>query len=320
MITRCLSFLSWNVRGLGQTDRCEDVLSALISQRPTVAALQETKLTTLTPSKKKLFLPSRLASCATRPSIGASGGILTAWDSSVLSLCSSNANEFSLTVKLALLADGSTLTVTNVYAPTVHSEKTRFLDELASLARDVSGPWLIFGDFNLTRTPSDKNKGPFNFHEANLFNEMINNVGLIEIPLVERAYTWSNKRENPTLVRLDRCLVNLDWDDSFPNTCLASLTRDASDHVPLLLTASTTIPKGGCFRFENSWHRHQAFKESMRSVIASTINGRPGKSFIARLKSCRKAGRNWARRLRPINQRENDTKVLLDALDRLEEC
>jgi hypothetical protein len=65
-----------------------------------------------------------------------------------------------------------------------------------------------------------------------MFNDLINLLELLEIPLVDRAYTWSNKRENPTLVRLDRCFVNLAWDTAFPNTGLSSLTRYASDHAP----------------------------------------------------------------------------------------
>ncbi|KAF8762519.1 hypothetical protein HU200_009494 [Digitaria exilis] len=151
-----------------------------------------------------MFLPSRLTCFATRPSDGAAGGILTAWDARVFSLCSTDEREFSLTVVLTLLSDGASLTITNVYAPTARSEKTSFLAELETIAAMTSGPWMIIGDFNLTRLPTDKNKGPFNHSEAHLFNDTINTIALLEIPLVDRAFTWSNKRDNPTLVRLDQ--------------------------------------------------------------------------------------------------------------------
>ena len=45
------------------------------------------------------------------------------------------------------------------------------------------------GDFNLTRTPVDKNNDHFNAAEANGFNDLINSLCLIEIPLSDRAYT-----------------------------------------------------------------------------------------------------------------------------------
>ena len=75
-----LSFCSWNVRGLGQTTRRDDVLAELISARPTFVVLQETKLQSLEVHKPSSFLPFRLRSCVARDAIGASGGMLTAWD------------------------------------------------------------------------------------------------------------------------------------------------------------------------------------------------------------------------------------------------
>jgi len=100
--------------------------------------------------------------------------------------------------------------LTNVYAPTNREDKASFFSELASMADSISSPWMVLGDFNLTRFPDDKNTDSFNISDANHFNELINTLGLIEIPLVDRAYTWSNRRDDPTLVRLDRCFVNTD--------------------------------------------------------------------------------------------------------------
>jgi hypothetical protein len=134
------------------------------------------------------------------------------------------------------------------------SDKPAFLAELVQVARTVPGAWILLGDFNLTRDPSDKNTSPFNGSEAQLFNDTINHLELIEIPLLDRAYSWSSRREEPTIVLLDRCLIiNLLWDEQFPNSSLTSLTHFAFDHVPLLLFASTKIPKSRCFRFENAW-------------------------------------------------------------------
>jgi hypothetical protein len=68
---------------------------------------------------------------------------------------------------------------------------------------------------------------------------------------------------------LDRCLVNLAWDRVFPNTCLSALTRTASDHVPILLSPSTRVPKSACFRFENAWGRHTSFRTLLSDTIKS---------------------------------------------------
>lgn len=241
-MSKSLTFLSWNVRGLGQSCRCEDVLSELLSSRPSFVAIQETKLPSLSSTKKRSFLPSRLSTCATRDSLGAAGGMLTAWDASVCMAVSVSPLPHTLTVSFSLLADVSTFMLTNVYAPARHEDKPAFFTELAAVAATVAGPWMLIGDFNLTRCLEDKNNCNFNSAEANHFNDLINSLGLIEIPLIDRAYTWSNRRAEPTLVRLDRCFVNVHWDAVFPNTTMSSLTRLASDHVPLLATVCTRIP------------------------------------------------------------------------------
>ena len=143
MLNKTLSLFSWNVRGLGQSCRCDDVLAELISSRPTFACLQETKLAQVTPAKRKTFLPVRMSSFAARPSAGAAGGILTAWDANSCTVTDTLERPYSLTVFVMLAADGTTLHLTNIYAPTVSAEKSVFLAELAEIAGHVTGPWII---------------------------------------------------------------------------------------------------------------------------------------------------------------------------------
>lgn len=318
-MSRTLSFFNWEVHGLGHACRCDDVLSELLSARPSFVTLQETKLPSLNNMKKNTFLPSCLSNCVTRDSMGASGGMLTAWDASLCSLDAVSAVPFTLSASISLLADTVPFKLTNVYAPTLHDDKPAFFSELASVADSTTGAWMILGDFNLKRCPEDKNTATFNTAEANCFNDLINTLGLIEIPLVDRAYTWSSRRDDPTLVRLDRCFVNIAWDDVFPNTTLSSLTRFASDHVPLLVTACTRIPRSVCFRFENSWMHNRQFPPLIHSAWGLPAAGHVAKSFIQRLKNCRRACCSWSRRQSTIDVRENDTEILINALDLLEE-
>jgi len=178
-MNRQLSFCSWNVRGLGQTTRRDDVLAELISARPTFVALQETKLQSLEVHKPSSFLPCRLRSCVARDAIGASGGMLTAWDQQVCSLIDTGCRPFTLTTKFKLASDASEFTLTNVYAPVRRDEIQAFFTELASVAATICGAWIVIGDFNLTRDPADKNNDNFNFAEANNFNDLINALCLI---------------------------------------------------------------------------------------------------------------------------------------------
>ena len=78
---------------------------------------------------------------------------------------------------------------------------------------------------------------------------------------MDRQYTWSNWRESPTLERLDRAFINVAWDSTLPNSILSSLTHTTSDHVPLKIQISTSVPKSSLFRFENSWTLHPNYHD-----------------------------------------------------------
>lgn len=49
--------------------------------------------------------------------------------------------------------------------------------------------WLVIGDFNLMRRPDDRNKEGGDINEMFLFNDDINSLGLVELPLIGRQYT-----------------------------------------------------------------------------------------------------------------------------------
>jgi hypothetical protein len=52
------------------------------------------------------------------------------------------------------------------------------------------------------------------------FRHTVQALELQDLHLHGRTFTWSNEREHPTLVRLDRVLVSLDWDTEHPNVHL----------------------------------------------------------------------------------------------------
>jgi len=189
------------------------------------------------------------------PAIGTRGGILTAWNSNSFSQ-QNFISRYSLSVTLSSTSSNKTFTLTNIYAPADHSFTDAFLHEMRDLATNIHGAWLLVGDFNLLRCASDKNNHHFNSSLADSFNTCINSLALLELPLLDRLYTWSNKRSSPTLARLDRAFLNTDLSCLFPDCTLTSRIFSTSDHVPLLLTLYTDIPRSTIFRFENAWLKH----------------------------------------------------------------
>lgn len=59
------------------------------------------------------------------------------------------------------------------------------------------------GDFNFIRSVQNRNLPGGDMNEILIFNEIISNIGLIEIPLKGVSYTWSNMQDQPLLQQLD---------------------------------------------------------------------------------------------------------------------
>jgi endonuclease/exonuclease/phosphatase family metal-dependent hydrolase len=103
--------------------------------------------------------------------------------------------------------------------------------------------WLLAGDFNFYRSEENRNREGGNLQDMCTFNNFINSHGLVEIPILGRAFTWSNMQQSPLLEQVDWIFSSALWTSTFPNTEIKPLTRNTSDHVPLLISIGTDIPK-----------------------------------------------------------------------------
>jgi len=53
----------------------------------------------------------------------------------------------------------------------------------------------------------------------------IGHLGLIELPLKGRAFTWSNMQQSPLLEQLDWFFTTVNWTTTFPNTLALPLAK-----------------------------------------------------------------------------------------------
>lgn len=84
---------------------------------------------------------------------------------------------------------------------------------------------------------------------------------LKEVYLHGRRYTWSNERESPTLVRLDRVFCSVDWEELHESCSLRCLASVIADHCPLLLDCTTQAMGRKRFQFERFWLKLDGFRE-----------------------------------------------------------
>jgi hypothetical protein len=109
----------------------------------------------------------------------------------------------------------------------------------------------------------DKNNGRLHRRRMRQFRCFINEVVIKEIHLEGRLFTWSNERAHPTLERIDRLFISVEWDMLFPGHELMSLPSLCSNHAPLLLCTNSSSAARKRFLFRSFWPSFPGFKEIM---------------------------------------------------------
>ena len=102
-----------------------------------------------------------------------------------------------------------------------------------------------------------------------LFNAVIDSLDLREISMVGRQFTWANSLPEPTYEKLDRVLMDADWESKFPLVSVRALERieGLSDHAPILLsTGMATPPTKPRFKFELGWLLREGFQEMVKMI------------------------------------------------------
>jgi hypothetical protein len=129
---------------------------------------------------------------------------------------------------------------------------------------------LLIGDFNFIRSQDDGNKPSGDINDMFIFNEVIGNLGLLELQLKGRSFTWSNMQSSPLLEQLDWFFTSSNWISDFRNTMVFPLAKIVSDHVTCVVNIDTNIPKARIFSFENYWVQMTGFLECVASSWAES--------------------------------------------------
>ena len=228
--------LCWNVRGFNSDKKWDSIRDKIAESRCDIICLQETKREHIDLQFIKYFCPNGFDSFEFLPYVGAFGGILTVWKSHLFSGTLAFSNDFSIIVELAFKHDDAVWALTNIYAPCTSTGKQLFLSWLKNIQMPQEVNWLLAGDFNLIRKPEDRNKPGGDISEMFAFNEAFSTLGVVELPLFGKRFTWTNKQLSPLLERLDWFFTSQSWTNSFPNTSVSTLAMETSDHVPCVIS------------------------------------------------------------------------------------
>ncbi|GKB20026.1 cytochrome P450 [Tanacetum coccineum] len=181
-----------------------------------------------------------------------------------------------------------------VYAPQSQAKKNKLWHDLASLINSHDNLSVVMGDFNEVRSPSERIGSIFNQIGASKFNKFIANASLVDLQIGGKRFTRINKFGSK-LSKLDHILVLNHFVNNWPHANILALTRELSDHSPLLLINRLVDYGPTLFKFYNLWLLHKDFHLLVTSCRAFTTNGYNLKSvsFKKRLQSLKNSIKSW---------------------------
>jgi hypothetical protein len=176
------------------------------------------------------------------------------------------------------------------------------------------------GDFNFYLFAESRNRDGANMQDTFIFNEVISHLGLVELPIKGRSYTWSNMQQNPLLVQLDWFFTSTSWTLNFPNTVVNPLAKPVSDHISCVIDIGTKIPKASIFRFENFWVRQPGFMDVVQRIWDMTnVSGNSAKVITSKLKFFRKALKKWNGNISNMDAMIANCNKIILMVDEIEE-
>ena len=102
--------------------------------------------------------------------------------------------------------------IRNVYGPFQLARKPTFLKEMRALNTWIGrGHWVVGGDFNLIRSLDEKKGGIRSLNNISAsFNDIIEDLHLVDVHTLNIFYTWQNKRSGPRHIssQVDQFLVS----------------------------------------------------------------------------------------------------------------
>jgi hypothetical protein len=206
--------------------------------------------------------------------------------------------DFHVKIHIHSKFDNFTWNLVAVYVAAQEEFKPDFLREMVNLAKDNPYPHSYWGDFNLLRFLFEKSKGRFDDHWPFLFNAVIDSLDLREVLMIGRQFTLANNLPKPTYEKLDRVLMDSDWEDKFPLVSVRALKHieSLSNHAPLLTTGSMRPQCTRCFKFELGWLHRDGFNDMVKSVWERPLGGwTPIERWNNKICSVRKHLIGWAR-------------------------
>ena len=203
-----LKIMSWNVKGVNNRDKRKVLKAFIRSKKVDIVYLQETKIHNMSVGMVRRLGVGRFLDWRTVDAEGSAGGILIFWDKRVVELVDMEKRIFSVSCCFRNYTDGFQWMFS--YGPVVDSKREFFWEELGAIRGLWNGPYCVEGDFNMVCFPGEHRGVGRVSNSMRRFSEIIEDLGLRDIPLQRGPFTWRGGRNNCSMSRIDRFLVSND--------------------------------------------------------------------------------------------------------------
>lgn len=314
-----MNCLSLNIRGMGEEAKVGWVRKLVKMHKINFVGIQETWMCDFNKINVQGCWELDEFEYEGVDSNGRSGGLLCVWNPCLFQQTEViKSKNYLIVIGRWKGQDGNTI-FANIYAPQAACDKVKLWTDLLNIIRSKVGRWVIFGDFNAVRNPTERLNSVYCRRTAIDFNNFIQEAGLHELSMGGLKFTYFH--DGVKLSKLDRFLVCHNFLNSFPSAAVTALPRELSDHSPVTLITQHIDFGPQPFKFFNSW----LMIEGIDNVVHTTWNefrgyGPPDAYLAAKLKYLKNAIRKWRNSVY-LNEQEslNVMKKTVEELDKLAE-
>ena len=292
-----MNIISYNIRGLGRGVKWAAIRRLIRKQNVDMICLQETKKEVIDKVVCQSLWGEAEVCWEMQPATHTAGGILCLWSERTFKLHSRVVGNGYILLTGEYLKEAQTVNIVAVYSPCDIQNKRILWDQIKQLKNTQSGDlWCVMGDFNSIRDSSERfgicQREP-KINSIQEFNEWIEDLEVVEAPWTGRSFTWF-RPNGSSRSKIDRFLLSPEWLDTWPASIQSTLSRNFSDHCPIILR-STTIDWGPKpFRVLDCWLSDPSFKETVKNCwLSSQLPGWGGFVLKEKIKILKQKLKIW---------------------------